>query len=220
MDYLFYNVISMTSSHQDPGPEEDPSRISSSPTVVTVIVGSAMIAVDQMRGGMRSAGAKASSMGMGFVKKVKDRNDETRAGVRAAVTEADRRGRTGIHERRSGASGLVDSTVSAALGWAQVNVVPQLVDGLVPHLISDVVPRVIDGALPEIRARVVPAVIDDLTNDPRVRELILAQSRGVLGQVTEQVRTGTARADDRAEAAAHRVFGQTDKDGNVGKGGQ
>ena len=121
-------------------------------------------------------------------------------------------------ERKNVATSIIDGTVGGAVGWAQVNVVPQIVDDLVPHLISDVVPRLIDGALPEIKARVIPALIDDLTNDPRVRELILAQSRGVLGQVTEQLRTGTARADDRFEATAHRVFGRNDKSPGTGKG--
>jgi hypothetical protein len=100
----------------------------------------------------------------------------------------------------------------------QINVMPQVIDGLVPHLISDVMPRLIDGALPEIKARVIPVLIDDLANDPQVRELILAQSRGVLGQVTEQVRAGTTRADDRFEAAAHRAFGRADKGNNAAKG--
>jgi hypothetical protein len=196
---------------QDPGSADDLGRSSAPQTVVTVVVGTTMIAVDQVRDGVRLIGSRASSMATGFLKKAKDRSGETRDGLRAAVAQAERRGRAGIDGRRSDASSLVDSTVAGALGWVQVNVMPQLVDGLVPYLISDVMPRVIDGALPEINARVIPAVIDDLTNDPRVRELIVAQGRGVLGQVTEQMRTGSTRADDRVEAAVHRVFGQTDK---------
>jgi hypothetical protein len=207
----------MTSPEQDPGPDEDLGATSPSPTVVTVFVGTGMIAIDQVRGGVRSVGSRASSAAIGFLKRTRDRTDQTRASLRAAVGEADRRGRAGIQGRRTDASALVDGTVSGTLDWVQVNVMPQLVDDLVPHLISDVVPRLIDGALPEITARVIPALIEDMTNDPRIRELILAQSRGVLGQVTEQVRTGTARADDRFEAAAHRVFGRTDKVGRVDK---
>jgi hypothetical protein len=54
---------------------------------------------------------------------------------------------------------------------------------------------------------VLPVVIDDLTSDPRVRNLVVEQSRGVLGDAAAQVRTGTAEADDRVEAAVRRIFG-------------
>ena len=57
----------------------------------------------------------------------------------------------------------------------------------------------------------IPALLDDLTNDPQIRELILSHSRGVMGQVTEQLRTGTSNADDRFEATAHRLLGRNDK---------
>jgi hypothetical protein len=96
-------------------------------------------------------------------------------------------------------------------------VLPKFIDDLVPHLISDVMPKLIDGALPDIRDRVVPVIIDDLTTDSRVQELILNQSRGVLGQLADQLRTNTVRADERLEAAARRVVARNDK-GTVAKG--
>ncbi len=212
----------MTTPERDAGAgaggDDEPGVAYASPHVIMVVVGTSMIAVDQVREGVRSVGSRAASVAIDFLKKTRDRTDQTRTRVRAAVGEADRRGRESVAGRRADASGLVDTTVSGTVDWVQVNVMPQLIDGLVPYLVSDVVPRIIDGAMPEITARVIPALIEDMTNDPRIRELILAQSRGVLGQVTEQVRTGTARADDRFEAAAHRVFGRNDKGNNASKG--
>jgi hypothetical protein len=216
----------MTSAEHEPGPtnthpeadSEQPTETQRRPAVATIAVGTVMIAADQVREGVRTVRFKTFTAAIGLLDRTRDRAEQAQARVRAAVGEAERRGRDTIDGRRQDASDLMDTTVSGAVGWAQVNVMPQLIDDLVPHLISDVVPRLIDGALPEIKARVIPALIDDLTNDPRVRELILAQSRGVLGQVTEQIRTGTTRADDRVEVAAHRVFGRNDKGNNIGKG--
>jgi hypothetical protein len=207
----------MTSPEPDPSFGGEVTPASPAPRVTTVVVGTALIAVDQVRDGVRSVGARTSGAVMEFLKKTRDRTDQTRTKVRAAVDEADRRGRETVGERQADASGLVDSTVSGTIDWVQVNVLPQIVDGLMPYLISEVMPKLIDGAIPEIQSRVIPVIIDDMTNDPRIRELILAQSRGVLGQVTEQVRTGTSRADDRFEAAAHRVFSRGEKGANDAK---
>jgi len=44
-------------------------------------------------------------------------------------------------------------------------------------------------------------VIDDLTHDPRLRELILEQSKGAVGDATQHLRATTANADDRVEKA-------------------
>jgi hypothetical protein len=96
--------------------------------------------------------------------------------------------------------------VDEILLWAQAQAVPRIVDGLVPHLIDDVVPKIIDGVLPEIRARVLPVVIEDLATEPRLRELILEQSRTAVGEATEQLRASTASADDRVESAFRRFF--------------
>jgi len=207
----------MTSPEQDPSFDGEVTAASPAPRVTMVVVGTALIAVDQVRDGVRSVGSRASGAVMEFLKKTRDRTDLTRTRVRAVVDEADRRGRATTGARQADATGLVDATISGAVGWVQVKIVPQLIDGLMPYLISDVMPKILDGAIPEIQSRVIPVLIDDMTNDPRIRELILAQSRGVLGQVTEQVRTGTSRADDRFEAAAHRVFSRGDKGANDAK---
>jgi hypothetical protein len=207
----------MTEPESYPSFGDDNATPSPPPRVTTIVFGTALIAVDQVRGGVRSARSRASNAAIDFLRKTRDRTDATRTRIQAAVNEADRRGREGTDARKADANGLLDATISTTIGWVQVKIVPQLIDGLMPYLISDVMPRIIDGALPDIKSRVIPVIIDDMTNDPQIRELILAQSRGVLGQVTEQVRSGTSRADDRFEAAAHRVFSRTDKGGNDAK---
>jgi hypothetical protein len=176
-------------------------------------VGTAVIASEQVRGGARAVSGRAAAVLVGLALKTKDRTDRARAVIVGAIDDAERRGRDTISSRRQDAEGLVDTTIDETLAWAQVKVMPKFIDDLVPHLVSDVMPRLIDGALPEIRDRVVPVIIGDLTNDARVQELILNQSRGVLGQLADQLRTNTVRADDRIEAAAQRVVGRNEKGG-------
>jgi hypothetical protein len=121
------------------------------------------------------------------------------------VAEARDRGAAAVAESRADASAFVQATVSDAIAWAQAQAIPQIVDGLVPHLVDSVVPRIIDGAMPEIRSRVLPVVIDDLTTDPRVRELAVEQGRGVVGEAAEHLRNTSASADDRVETAFRRL---------------
>jgi hypothetical protein len=171
-------------------------------------VGTAMIAGEQMRGGVRTVGGRTAAVAFGLFAKAKDQTERARGRLFEVMDDAERRGRDTLAARRQGATTLVSSSVDDAMAWAQVKVMPQLIDNLVPHLISDVVPRLIDGAMPEIRDRVVPVIIGDLTTDARVQELVVAQSRGLIGQLAEQLRTNSVRADDRLEAAAHRVVGR------------
>ena len=121
------------------------------------------------------------------------------------VAEARKRGEATLAAGRADASAFVQANVTDGIAWAQAQAVPQIVDGLVPHLVDEVVPRLIDGALPEIRARVLPVVIDDLTNDPRVRDLVLEQGRSAVGEATHSLRSTTATADDRVESAFRRL---------------
>jgi hypothetical protein len=130
-----------------------------------------------------------------------------RAAVRDWVAQARRRGAATLDASRAEALAVVQANVEDGIAWAQDNVVPRVVDGLVPHLVAEVVPRIIDGVLPEIRARVLPVVIQDLTDDPRIRELVVEQGRSVLGDAADQLRTGTATADDRVETGFRRMFG-------------
>jgi len=185
--------------------------------ITELAVGTAVIASEQVRGGARAVGGRAAAVFVGLAVKTRERTDRAREMFTVAIDDAERRGRDTIASRRQGASGLVDATIDDALAWAQVKVLPKFIDDLVPHLISDVMPKLIDGALPDIRDRVVPVIIDDLTTDSRVQELILNQSRGVLGQLADQLRTNTVRADERLEAAARRVVARNDK-GTVAKG--
>jgi hypothetical protein len=171
-------------------------------------VGTAVIAGEQVRGGVKSVGGRTASVMVGLLSKAVTQTEQARDKLFGVMDDAERRGRETMAARRQGAASIVNTTVEDAMSWAQVKVVPQFVDDLVPHLISDVMPRLIDGALPEIRDRVVPVIIEDLTNDARVQELVMAQSRGVIGQLAEQLRTNSVRADDRLEAAAHRVAGR------------
>ena len=126
----------------------------------------------------------------------------------STLTAARRQGARQVAAGREQALRVLLSNVDDALDWAQSDAAPRLVDGLLPHLSKRVVPRIIDDAVPQIRSEVLPVVIADLTTDERVRELILDQSRGVLGEVAQQVRTNTAGADDRVESAVRRLFGR------------
>jgi hypothetical protein len=127
------------------------------------------------------------------------------------VAEARDRGAAAVAESRADATAFVQATVSDAITWAQAQAIPQIVDGLVPHLVDSVVPRIIDGAMPEIRSRVLPVVIDDLTTDPRVRELAMEQGRGAVGEAAEHLRTTSASADDRVESAFRRLVRRSDE---------
>jgi hypothetical protein len=129
----------------------------------------------------------------------------SRERIDRVVSEARDRGAAAVAESRADASAFVQATVSDAIAWAQAQAIPQIVDGLVPHLVDSVVPRIIDGAMPEIRSRVLPVVIDDLTTDPRVRELAVEQGRGAVGEAAEHLRHTTAHADDRVENAFRRL---------------
>ncbi len=192
----------MGSDHTSVGPRSTQVKLAQ------LAVGTAVIAGEQMRGGVRSVGGRTASVMVGLLSKAVTQTEQARDKLFEVMDDAERRGRETLAARRQGAASLVNTRVEDAMSWAQVKVVPQFIDDLVPHLISDVMPRLIDGALPEIRDRVVPVIIEDLTTDSRVEELVMAQSRGVIGQLAEQLRTNSVRADDRLEAAAHRVVGR------------
>jgi hypothetical protein len=129
----------------------------------------------------------------------------SRAMLRRVAGEARRRGETAVAAGRADATAFLQANVADGIAWAQARAVPQIVDGLVPHLVDRVVPRLIDGAIPEIRSRVLPIVIEDLTKDPRVRDLVVEQGRGAVGETAQQLRATTATADDRVESAFRRL---------------
>ena len=117
----------------------------------------------------------------------------SRAALGRMGDQARRRGQAAVTAGRADASEFLQSSVADSVAWAQTKVVPQIVDGLVPHLVDAVVPRLIEGAMPEIRTRVLPIVIEDLTKDPQVRELVVEQGRGVVGEAAQQLRATTAQ---------------------------
>ena len=129
----------------------------------------------------------------------------SRARFTQVVDRARRRGEATVAAGRAEAEVFVRTSVAETLSWAQAQAVPQIVDGLVPHLVDQVVPRILEGTLPEIRARVLPAVIDDLADSPKVRELVLEQGRGVVGEAALNLRTTAATADDQVESAFRRL---------------
>ena len=131
----------------------------------------------------------------------------TRERVGRVVSEARNAGRATIAAGREDASAFVRSSVADGMAWAESQAVPRIVDSLVPHLVESVVPRLINGVMPEIRASVLPAVLDDLTKDPRVRELVTEQSRDVIGEAAQAVRSASATADSRVEMAFQRLIG-------------
>jgi hypothetical protein len=147
---------------------------------------------------------------------------QSRATLARVMAKARSRGQATVAAGRADAQDFVQSSVAETLSWAQAKAVPQIVDGLVPHLVDEVVPRILEGALPEIRAKLLPAVIDDLAESPQVRDLMLEQGRGVVGDAAEHLRTTTASADDRVESAFRRLVkgggtpeGTTDDDGQT-----
>jgi len=123
---------------------------------------------------------------------------------------------------KQAAATQVRSAAAAPLDWAEQNLIPKVVDDLMPYLVSSVVPRIIDGltpylvatavprildgVLPQIRAQVLPLLIEDLTQSPQLRELITEQSRDVVADAATDLRDSTAAADDRVETGVRRLF--------------
>jgi len=128
-----------------------------------------------------------------------------RASVARAVEQAQRRGRDTVDAGRQDARALVRTGLDQSLKWAHERALPPLIDGFVPYLIDSVMPRIIDGSLPQIRATVVPAIIDELSSSQQLRELVVDQGRDLVDDAADHLRGRTARADDRVEAAFHRL---------------
>ncbi|HZN73245.1 MAG TPA: hypothetical protein VFC00_16380 [Micromonosporaceae bacterium] len=128
--------------------------------------------------------------------------------TRDRLADAEQVGRATAAASRADAVAFLWATVDDGVAWAQVRIIPKIIDGLVPHLVAEVVPRIIDGAMPDIRERVLPVVIEDLTDDPQIREFVVEQSRGAIGEATNRLRATTATADDRVEAAFRRLIGR------------
>jgi hypothetical protein len=114
------------------------------PDVTAIAVGTAMMAGEQIRTRASKIRSRASLVVGGVLIGAKDRTDVGVAKVRAAVDEADRRGRGTMESQRDLAAMLVDATIGGALLWAQATVMPKIVDSLVARLMSEVVPQLVD----------------------------------------------------------------------------
>jgi hypothetical protein len=123
------------------------------------------------------------------------------------VLDARATGRATVAAGREDADTFVRVNVAEGMAWAGNRALPRIVDSLVPHLVKSVVPRLIEGAMPEIRARVMPAVVDDLTNDPKVRDLVTEQSRAAVEDAVKHVHTDVAQADNKVMKALRRLAG-------------
>jgi hypothetical protein len=163
-------------------------------------------AVDRARPGPTARGwlDRAGRLpGAALVRRPLDRA-RTRVG---AVTDAARvRGAQTMESARRQALQVIGSNTDDALSWAEEQAAPRLIDGVLPRLTVEVVPRVITSVVPQIRTEVLPVIMSDLAADPGVRDLVMEQSRGVLDDAANQVREGTAAADDRVESLARRLF--------------
>ncbi|GAA1766599.1 hypothetical protein [Luedemannella helvata] len=182
------------------------------PRAVATAVGLPVQAADEAAALTRRAGAVAARTrtrvaGLPGSRLLTDRVDRGRQRLARAGARATTRGRASLALGRADAVLFVRRAVDDGLRWAEGRAVPRLVDALVPHLVAEVVPRLIEGAIPQIRERVLPVVIEDLTADENVRELMVIQGRGVIGDTAEQLRSSTAQADDRVESAIRRLFG-------------
>jgi len=124
----------------------------------------------------------------------------------AAARDTRRYGAATIGAGRAEAVTFLIESMDGGMAFAQREVVPPIVDGLVPHLVEKTLPRLIDGALPEIRLRILPVVVDDLTTDPKIRDLVAEQGRGMLGDAAHELRGSAASADERIESAFLRLL--------------
>jgi hypothetical protein len=121
------------------------------------------------------------------------------------AADARQRGQATVDTARVDVEVSLRAGVDDGIAWTVAQVVPRIVDDMMPYLVDHVMPQIIEGAMPQIRTRVRPVVMDDLSHDPRIRDLVLEQSRGMAGEAAQQVRATTADADDRVEAAYRRL---------------
>jgi hypothetical protein len=112
------------------------------------------------------------------------------------VAQARRQGREAVAVDRAEALRFLRRALDGSVGWA--------------------LPQVIDKALPQIRFDVLPVVVEDLSSDPKIRQLVVDQSRGVVGEAVVRVQTTTATADDRVESVLRRLLGRSAAERHAG----
>ena len=148
----------------------------------------------------RAANRSGVSPNAGLFARSRERFNEIMLDARAT-------GRATVAAGREDADTLVRASLADGMARAGTQAVTRIVDSLVPHLVDSVVPRLIEGALPEIRARVMPAVVDDLTNDPKVRDLVTEQSRAAVEDAVKHVYADVTKADSKVMKAFRRLAG-------------
>jgi hypothetical protein len=121
----------------------------------------------------------------------------------AAARDARLVGAATVAAGRLDARSFLTGSVDEAVVWAEREVIPSVIDSLVPHLVAQTVPRIIEGAMPEIRLRVLPVVVDELTADPKVRDLVSEQGRGMIGDAARELRTSAAAAPPTTSTHRH-----------------
>jgi hypothetical protein len=121
-----------------------------------------------------------------------------------AAGAARRHGEATVAAGREDVETFVSAMVTDGLVWAQSQALPQLIDSVLP-VIERVMPRIIDAFLPVFRAQVLPALIEDLSRDPRIRQLVVEESKNAASGATTYLRVASANADDRVENAVRRL---------------
>lgn len=125
-----------------------------------------------------------------------------------AYRGAARRGDERIRSLANKSAERVNRAADGAAEWADREVVRRIARSMAPYLIFELVPEVIDGVMPKIREDVVPVVIADLAGDERVMAMVAQQSRGMLTWSVTEVRRASAEADDRVETALRKLLGR------------
>ena len=127
---------------------------------------------------------------------------------RQAANGAVVRGRATVNDAAVRAGRTANAAADAAAGWTERQVVRRVARSMRPYLIAELVPEVIDGVLPKVRTDVVPVVVEDLAGDARIRAMVAQQSRGMLTWSVSEVRRASVGADDRVETALRRLLGR------------
>jgi hypothetical protein len=126
--------------------------------------------------------------------------------VRQALHDAGARGAIAMSRSRRDAESALRGMVDDSMAWAEQRVVPKVVDDMMPYIVNTLVPRVLDGVMPQVRAKVMPVIIEDLSQDPKVREMITDQTQSVITEAAAELRETSEDADDRLEAAFRKMM--------------
>jgi hypothetical protein len=168
-------------------------RRAAAPAVLAASVATGLPGARTLAGALSGTADRLRRRGEGVADRARYR---TVAFLRVATTDG----------RRWAEVELAPPLVEGMVPFLAEDLVPELLDRLLPHLLTNYVPRLVEGLLPEIREQILPVVIADVAADPRLRAMVLQQSRGVLAEATGDVRTRAATADDWVEQRFRRLL--------------